>query len=137
MIYLFCRFCCSLDEKLRELPDFDPEEGESGGGVIKEVDVEVVGWFDGFGFWSWLIISSMSILLFGLIIYMASCVFVEVHYKDGAIAKIRNIANWFIMYLLPQNITENLVYLLAKLPLKLFQPCLWLMVSGLLLASRF
>ena len=85
-----------MDEKLRELPDFDPE-GESGG-VIKEVDVEVVGWFDGFGFWSWLIISSMSILLFGLIIYMASCVFVEVHYKDGANAKIRNIANWFIIY---------------------------------------
>jgi len=78
------RFCCSLEEKLRELPDFDPASVASPEEPVgvPEIEIEVVpaggGWFDGFGFWSWLILSSMSILLFGLIIYMASCVFVEI-----------------------------------------------------------
>jgi len=66
------RFCCSLEEKLRELPDFDPSQSN-------EVVFEDGGrWYENLGFWSWLFISSLAILMFGLIVYLASCIFVEI-----------------------------------------------------------
>jgi len=74
------RFCCSLEEKLLEVPDFDPSKDDDDvEEAPSEEVIEVnVSWYDGFGFWSWLLFSTMCILLVGIIIYMASCIFVEI-----------------------------------------------------------
>lgn len=68
------RFCCSLDEKLKELPDFDPIRDDDDGHQTSYHS----SWYDHLGFWSWLMLSSLCILLFGMMVYLASCIFVEI-----------------------------------------------------------
>ena len=63
----------NISSFLTSADDDDVEEAPS-----EEVIEVNVSWYDGFGFWSWLLFSTMCILLAGIIIYMASCIFVEV-----------------------------------------------------------
>merc|ERR550539_651234 len=67
------KFCCTLDEKKKELPNFDPNTHE-------DPEYKYIyrrDWYH-FGFWNTLLVTSTLVLLLGLMLYIVSCLFVEV-----------------------------------------------------------
>jgi len=67
------RFCCTFDEKKKELPDFDPNTHED-----PEFSYLYRSDWHHFGFWNGLLVTATIVLILGLMIYMISCIFVEV-----------------------------------------------------------
>lgn len=67
------RFCCTFDEKKKELPDFDPSTHED----PEHTYLYRSDWHH-FGFWNALLVTSTIVLILGLMLYMISCIFIEV-----------------------------------------------------------
>ena len=65
------RFCCSFAEKLREVPDFDPS-------THLDDTVRYRYTYGHWGFWHYLIILGLSVLVIGVISYIFGCVIFEV-----------------------------------------------------------
>ena len=72
----FGRFCCTFEEKRKELPDFDPNTHED-----PEFSYLYQSDWHHFGFWNTLLVTATIVLILGLMIYMISCIFVEVIIK--------------------------------------------------------
>lgn len=68
------RYCCSLEGKLRELPNFDPSN-------TNDDDPHTVyhyqSWYQ-YGWFTYLLIFSMTVIVFGLIFYIFGCVIANV-----------------------------------------------------------
>ena len=65
------RFCCSFAEKLREVPDFDPS-------THLDDTVRYRYTYGHWGFWYYLIVLGLSVLVIGVISYIFGCVIFEV-----------------------------------------------------------
>ena len=89
-LYIIRRFCCTLDEKKKELPNFDPNTHED-----PEYKYIYRRDWQHFGFWNTLLVTSTVVLLLGLMLYIISCLFVEV----GNIS-----INEFLVYLILKEV---------------------------------
>ena len=67
------RYCCSLEAKLRELPEFDPDSTKDDALNIYRYQK----WYH-FGWFTYLLIFAASIIILGLIFYLSGCVIANV-----------------------------------------------------------